>query len=80
VDNGSYTAAAGCNLWDYNVNNFGDQRIRIEPKTDGNFKFYWEHDGMSWDVPGGAVGNLQPLQQYPDNTNYWQEFSIERTP
>jgi len=80
VDNGSYADAADCHLWDYNPSNYGDQKIRIEPKTDGNYKFYWDHDGMSWDLPGGEVGNFVPLQQYPDNGSYWQEFNLERTP
>ena len=80
VANGSSTAGWNCHLWDYNPNNAGDQKIRIMPKTDGKFKFYFAHDGMSWDIPGGQTANNVPLQQYPDNGNNWQEFSLERTP
>ncbi len=78
VQNASTAAAANCHLWDYNPNNIGDQEIRIVPKTDGKFKFYFGHDGMSWDIPGGNTANNVPLQQYPDNANPWQEFSLER--
>ncbi|BDI28857.1 hypothetical protein CCAX7_009080 [Capsulimonas corticalis] len=80
VVNGSSAAAANTHLWDYNVNNAGDQKIRIWPKTSGKFKFYFGHDNMSWDIPGGATGNNVNLQQYPDNGYPWQEFSLERTP
>ncbi|BDI28856.1 hypothetical protein CCAX7_009070 [Capsulimonas corticalis] len=78
VQNASTAAAANTHLWDYNPSNIGDQKIRIVPKTDGKFKFYFGHDGMSWDIPGGATANNTPLQQYPDNGNAWQEFSLER--
>ena len=80
VVGGSSAAAANTHLWDYNPSNVGDQKIRILPKTDGRFKFYFQHDGMSWDLPGGQSGNNVPLQQYPDNGNIWQEFMMERTP
>ncbi|MEO7899871.1 MAG: RICIN domain-containing protein, partial [Capsulimonas sp.] len=80
VVNGSVAAAANTQLWDYNVNNVGDQKVRILPKTSGKFKFYFKHDGMSWDMPGGNTANNVPLQQYPDNGFPWQEFSLERTP
>ncbi len=78
VIGGSSTAAQGCNLWDYNVNNAGDQKLRISPRTNGKFKFYFVHDNMSWDIPGGQTSNNIPLQQYPDNGNVWQEFQLER--
>ena len=78
VANGSSAAGYNCHLYDYNPSNVGDQKISIVPKTDGRFKFYFLHDGMSWDIPGGAIGNNVPLQQYPDNGNIWQEFSMER--
>lgn len=78
VDQGSSAPGISCHLWDYNPNNAGDQKVRILPKTDGKYKFYFEHDGMSWDMPGGQTGNNVPLQQYPDNGNSWQEFSLER--
>ena len=80
VDNASTTPAANTQLWDYNPSNIGDQVERIWPKTSGKFKFYFKHDGMSWDIPGGATGNNVNLQQYPDNGYAWQEFSLERTP
>jgi hypothetical protein len=75
---GSSAAGANTHLYDYNVNNTGDQKIRIVPKTDGKFKFYWKHDGMTWDIPGGNAANNVSLQQYPDNANSWQEFAMER--
>ena len=80
VDQGSSAAGANCHLWDYNVNNAGDQKVRILPKTNGRFKFYFKHDGQTWDIPGGTYGNDIHLQQYPDNGNVWQEFNLERTP
>jgi len=78
VDQGSSAAGFNCHLWDYNPNNVGDQKVRIVPKLDGKYKFYFKHDGMSWDIPGGSVNNDVPLQQYPDNANSWQEFTLER--
>lgn len=80
VVNSSTANAANTQLWDYNVNNVGDQKVRILPKTNGRFKFYFKHDGMTWDIPGGQYGNDIHLQQYPDNGNIWQEFYMERTP
>jgi hypothetical protein len=80
VKDGSYAAGYNTHLWDYNPSNAGDQKLRIVPKTNGKFKFYWKHDGMTWDIPGGATGNNVNLQQYPDNGNSWQEFGLERTP
>jgi len=78
VAGGSTADAANCQLYDYNVNNAGDQKVRIVPQTDGKDKFYFVHDGMSWDIPGGQTGNNVPLQQYPNNSNAQQEFLLER--
>ncbi len=78
VQNGSSAVGYGTHLWDYNPNNVGDQKIRIAPLTNGKFKFYFGHDGMSWDIPGGNTANNVPLQQYPDNGYSWQQFSLER--
>ena len=80
VQNASTAATAKCELRDYSVSNIGNQKLRIVPKTDGKFKFYFAHDAMSWDIPGGALGDNISLEQYPDNANPWQEFSLERTP
>ena len=80
VQNSSSSATANCDLFDYSVNNVGDQKVRIVPQTDGKFKFYFVHDGMSWDIPGGQTGANVNLEQFPDDTNPWQEFSLERTP
>ncbi len=80
VVNGSSTAAEDCHLWDYNPANAGDQKLRILPKPNGLFKFYFVHDGMAWDIPGGNTGNNVRLEQYPDNTQPWQEFLLERVP
>ncbi|MCW3059041.1 MAG: putative secreted protein [Capsulimonas sp.] len=80
VVNGSSAAAANTHLWDYNVNNVGDQKIRILPKTNGRYKFFFKHDGMSWDIPGGNGNVNTSLQQYPDNGFGWQEFKLERIP
>lgn len=67
---------ADCILWDYLGG--GNQKVRIEPKPSGRFKFYFQHDGMTWDIPGGQTGNNVPLEQYSDNSNPWQEFTLER--
>jgi len=75
--NGSYSLGADCDIWN-DVGN-PDQRIRIEPKLDGNFKFYFSHTGYSWDM-SGATGNGVPLEQWSDDTNPWQEFALERIP
>lgn len=78
VGDGSWAAAYWCHIWDYNTANVGDQKIRIQPLVNGKFKFYFVHDGMSWDIPGGQSGNNIPLQQYPGNGNSWQDFTLER--
>ncbi|MEO5916656.1 MAG: phosphatidylinositol-specific phospholipase C domain-containing protein [Luteolibacter sp.] len=78
VPNALVTAGADCHLYDYNVSNIGDQKLRIIPKTNGLFKFNFVHSNMTWDIPGGNTWNLTPLEQYPDNTNAWQEFQLER--
>ena len=69
-----------CHLWDYNTANIGDQKVKIVPKPDGRFKFYFAFDGQAWDIPGGQTGSGVELDQYPDNANPWQEFSLERVP
>ncbi len=74
----STAAGANTHLYDYDPANIGDQKLRIVPLTNGNFKFRFVHDNMSWDIPGGQSGNLIPLQQYPANTNAWQEFQLDR--
>ncbi len=78
VQNGSTAPGYNTHLWDYNPNNVGDQKIRITPLTNGKFKFYFGHDGMSWNIPGGSTANNTKLQQYPDNSYPWQQFSLER--
>jgi hypothetical protein len=78
ISTGSYNAAAPCDIWN-DVGN-PDQEIRIEPQLDGKFKFYNALTGMSWDIPGGAIGDSVPLDQYPNNTNPWQEFYMQRVP
>ena len=80
VVNGTSVNGEDCHLYDYNVSNGGDQKLRILPKTNGLFKFHFVHDGMSWDIPGGNTGNNVRLEQYPDNGNSWQEFLLERVP
>jgi hypothetical protein len=80
VVNGTSNNGEDCHLWDYNVANPGEQKLRILPKTNGLFKFYFVHDGMSWDIPGGNSANNVRLEQYPNNGNAWQDFLLERTP
>ena len=72
--------SAPTQLYDYNVNNTGEQKVRLTPLTDGHYKFHFVHDGMSWEIPNGQTANLTPLEQYPDDTNPWQEFDFERVP
>ena len=79
VEGGSSVAGHICHLWDYNPNNVGDQKLWIQPQTNGLFKFYFGHDGMSWDIPGGQTGNNVPLEQYPGNGNIWQQFALRRS-
>ncbi|MES2658496.1 MAG: phosphatidylinositol-specific phospholipase C domain-containing protein [Verrucomicrobiota bacterium] len=78
IPNALTTAGTDCQLYDYNVANTGDQKLRIIPKTNGLFKFRFVHSDMAWDIPGGNTANLIPLEQYPDNANTWQEFQLER--
>lgn len=78
VQSASTANGADCHLWDYNPNNIGDQKVRVLPKTNGRFKFYFAHTGKTWDIPGGQTGNNVVLEQYTDNTNVWQEFRLQR--
>ena len=78
VDNGSTANAANTQIYDCNPDNAGDQELRLVPQTNGYYKFYWKHDGDTWDMPGGNTANNTPLQQYPDNGNAWQQFTMER--
>ncbi|MDS0524344.1 RICIN domain-containing protein [Clostridium sp. SHJSY1] len=78
VEGGSSEISHITHLWDYNPNNIGDQKVRIEPLTNGKFKFYFAHDGQSFDIPGGQTANDVPLEQYPSTGNSWQQFTLER--
>ena len=78
VVGGSTTAGAACQLFDYNTGNAGEQKVRLKPLLNGRFKFYFGHDGLSWDIPNGQGDNYVPLQQLSDNNNAWQQFSLER--
>jgi hypothetical protein len=80
VEAASTAPAHWCHLWDYNSANIGDQKVRIVPEPDGKFKFYFAFDGQTWDIPGGQTGDGVELDQYTDNANPWQEFSLERVP
>ncbi len=78
VDNTSTTAGAGTQLYDYNPDNAGDQEVRVLPKTDGNYKFYFKFDGQSWNFPSAKTTNNVVLQQYTDDISKSQEFALER--
>ncbi len=78
VIGGSTAAAANTQLSDYTVTTAGAQQVRLLPLTDGHFKFYFAHDGLSFDVPGGQTANNVPLQQSPDSGNLWQRFDLKR--
>jgi len=78
VGAGSTAPGYYCHLWDYNPSNYGDQKVRVIPQLDGTFKFYFAHDGQTWDIPGGQTGNNVELDQYPNNGNVWQKFALER--
>jgi len=80
VEGSSTVPGHWTHLWDYNTSNVGDQKIRIMPQLNGKFKFYFAHDGQTWDIPGGQTGNDVPLEQYTDNGNSWQKFGMERVP
>ena len=69
-----------CHLWEYNPSNIGDQKLRVMPQTDGTFKFYFQFDGQTWDIPGGQTGNDVELDQYTENGAAWQKFAMERVP
>jgi Ricin-type beta-trefoil lectin domain/Phosphatidylinositol-specific phospholipase C, X domain len=78
VIGGNSNLGEGCHLYDYNTVNAGDQKLRILPKTNGKFKFYFVHDNLSWDIPGGNAANNVRLEQYSDNGNAQQDFLLER--
>jgi len=57
------------------------QSVRIVPQTDGRAKFYWTHDGMSWEVPGNSVTPNTTLVQNPNAAESpAQEFQLQRVP
>jgi len=72
------TAGENLELWQYNSGNVGNQDLRISPRLDGTCKFYFQHDGMSWDIGGGSTGNNVGVNQYPNTPNTWQNFKLER--
>lgn len=78
VNAGSTTNGEYLHLWDYNSGNVGDQDIRIRVKLDGTHKFYFRHDGKSWDIGGGSQSNNASVNQYSDTSNLWQQFYMER--
>jgi len=78
VSGPSTTAGTYCHLWEYNNSNIGDQKLRIVPQLDGTYKFYFQFDGQTWDIPGGQTGNNVELDQYPENGNSWQKFRMTR--
>ena len=78
VNGASTQPGSYCHLWEYSAANIGDQKLRIMPQTDGTFKFYFQFDGQTWDIPGGQTGNNVELDQYPENGNAWQKFKLER--
>jgi len=80
VEGASTAPGHWCHLWEYNPSNIGDQKVRLVPKTNGKFKVYFAFDGQSWDIPGGQTANDVELEQFPDNSNPWQEVSLERVP
>ncbi len=77
VADASTADAAGLHLWEYNPSNVGDQKVRLAPQTDGTIKFYYAHDGKTWDVPGGQTGNDVQITQYANNANAWQKFTFK---
>ena len=76
----SSTPGAVLNLWDYDPNNTGGQRIRIMPQVNGTFKFYFKLDGQCFDVVNGSTANNAPLQQWTDAGTPQQTFNMERVP
>ncbi len=78
---GSTTAGAAIDYYTYNAANPTGQQVQILPLTNGLVKFYWVHDGMSWDIPGNSTSVNTVLQQavdVPDSAE--QEFSLLRRP
>ena len=76
VINDSTTPGALTQLYDYN--NDPAQRIRIWPRTNGAFTFYFSHDNLAWDIVGGQTGNNVALSQYTNNNSLAQQFYLER--
>jgi beta-glucanase (GH16 family) len=67
-------------LWDYDPYNTGGQRIRLEPETNGTYKFYFKLDGQCWDIPNDSGAENTPLQQWNDVGSPQQTFNLERVP
>jgi hypothetical protein len=78
VINSSASSAEDTHIWDYNPSDWGAQRSRLWPRTDGSFSLYFSHTGMAWDIQGASSNNDVPLQQYPNNESTAQRFWLER--
>ncbi|GAA5126452.1 RICIN domain-containing protein [Luteolibacter yonseiensis] len=77
VSGGASTAAAAPLQLMYQ----SQQSVRILPQTDGRVKFYWTHDGMSWEVPGNTTAPNTTLIQNPNVAESpEQEFRLQRVP
>jgi beta-glucanase (GH16 family) len=72
----SYNAGALTHLWDYVGG--ANQKVRIEPQTDGTFKFYFQHSGQTWDMQGAGTGNNVPVVQWGSSSAPNQRFVLER--
>lgn len=78
VVGGSQSAAAKLEFRDFDAN-FQAQKIRLQPLTNGKFKFVFKHSGMVWDIPGGTSAEDVQLEQHTSNSYNRQQFILERT-
>lgn len=78
IDGDSTTVGTDTQLWTYS--NDTAQQFRIEPQTSGLFSFFFDSDGLCWDIQNGGTADGTPLDQYTDNSTASQLFALQRAP
>ncbi len=80
VFNAQTSTGANCHLYTYNTGNAGDQKVRLKLLPNGRAKFYFVHDGMSWDIPGDSINDVQLQQNTEGAMAQQQQFLLQRAP
>ncbi|MEO7717951.1 MAG: RICIN domain-containing protein [Capsulimonas sp.] len=76
--NASSTPGQALWIWDYSSSNPADQLVRIRPRTNGTFSYYFASNNLAWDIRGASQADATPVQQYTNNESSAQQFRMER--